>query len=263
MTTVNIGPGIVATPELRAILVQEGDLAAAAGPDAAVRTAYDAATGCPHLEQRILEVAGEGLGPERAPGACDEILFVLAGHGLLHLAGEAHVLEPETGAFIRPGETYTLERTGGEPLVVHSATVPAPPGAGEVECGERRVTVRLAEQQARAATGAREFRLVTDPGVGCASVTQFVGYIPPGRAPDHFHTYDEFIYLLEGEGTLHIGDHHEPLRRGSCIHLTPRLIHSLENGGTGTMRVLGIFRPAGSPAEAYYPDGTLAFDYKS
>jgi hypothetical protein len=24
------------------------------------------------------------------------------------------------------------------------------------------------------------------------------------------------------------------------------------------MRVLGVFRPAGSPAEAYYPDGTLA-----
>jgi hypothetical protein len=24
------------------------------------------------------------------------------------------------------------------------------------------------------------------------------------------------------------------------------------------MKVLGVFRPAGSPAEAYYPDGTLA-----
>jgi hypothetical protein len=24
------------------------------------------------------------------------------------------------------------------------------------------------------------------------------------------------------------------------------------------MLVLGVFRPAGSPAEAYYPDGTLA-----
>jgi hypothetical protein len=24
------------------------------------------------------------------------------------------------------------------------------------------------------------------------------------------------------------------------------------------MQLLGVFRPAGSPAEAYYPDGTLA-----
>ena len=28
--------------------------------------------------------------------------------------------------------------------------------------------------------------------------------------------------------------------------------------GDGDMLVLGVFRPAGSPAEAYYPDGTLA-----
>ena len=61
---------------------------------------------------------------------------------------------------------------------------------------------------------------------------------------------------------LHIGDLHAPLRRGSCIHLTPKLVHSLENTGTTTMRVLGIFRPAGSPAEAYYPDGTLAYKYR-
>ena len=36
------------------------------------------------------------------------------------------------------------------------------------------------------------------------------------------------------------------------------LVHGLENIGPGEMRVLGVFRPAGSPAEAYYPDGTKA-----
>lgn len=263
MSTVNIGPGIHATPARRACVVQAGDLAAAPaapGCSAAVRTAYDAGEGCPHLEQRLLELAGPGPSAPRSPGACDEVLFVLSGHGLLHLDGVAHALEPECGAYIRPGETYELERTGADPLVVHSVTVPEPPS--DVPCGERRVVVRLAEQDARNATGAREFRCVTDPQVGCPSVTQFVGYIPPGRAPDHFHTYDEVIVVLEGEGELHIGDVHEPLRAGSCIHLTPRLVHSLENHGPGTMRVLGIFRPAGSPAEAYYPNGDLAYNYR-
>jgi len=32
-------------------------------------------------------------------------------------------------------------------------------------------------------------------------VTQFIGFIPPGRAPDHFHRYDEVIYILAGEGS--------------------------------------------------------------
>ena len=82
--------------------------------------------------------------------------------------------------------------------------------------------------------------------------------IPPGRAPDHFHRYDEVIYVLEGEGELAIGGRTAPLRAGSCVHLPRTLVHCLANTGVGEMRVLGVFRPAGSPAEAYYPDGTLA-----
>lgn len=245
----------------RANLAYESELVSVKRPGdtASARVVYDAATGCEHLVQHIVTFV-PGRSAERSPGACDEVLFVLSGSGALHLGGEAHPLAPETGAYVRPGETYSVECTGLEPLVVHSVTVPAPPAG--VETGPRRVTIHLDEQEARSATGAREFRYVVDPTVGCPSVTQFVGTIPPGRAPDHFHSYDEVIYLLEGQGVLHIGDLHEPIGRGSCIHLTPRLVHSLENTGSKTMRVLGIFRPAGSPAEAYYPDGTLAYDYK-
>ncbi len=108
------------------------------------------------------------------------------------------------------------------------------------------------------ATAGRQFSLAATPEVGCMSVTQFVGYIPVGRAPDHFHTYDEVVYVLEGEGVLHIDGETAPLAPGSCVHLPARLVHSLENTGSSEMHVLGVFRPAGSPAEAYYPDGTLA-----
>jgi quercetin dioxygenase-like cupin family protein len=108
------------------------------------------------------------------------------------------------------------------------------------------------------ATAGRQFTLLATPETGCASVTQFIGYIPPGRAPDHYHLYDEVVHVLDGEGALHIGGEDAPLRPGSSVHLPARLVHCLENGGPGEMRVLGVFRPAGSPAEAYYPDGTLA-----
>ena len=36
-------------------------------------------------------------------------------------------------------------------------------------------------------------------------------------------------------------------------------LHTLENSGPGVMRVFGVFRPAGSPAAAFYPDGTPAY----
>jgi uncharacterized cupin superfamily protein len=109
-----------------------------------------------------------------------------------------------------------------------------------------------------AATAGREFILGATPQVGCRSATQFVGLVPPGRAPDHFHRYDEVIYVLEGEGVLEIGGERAPLRAGSCVHLPRTLVHCLANTGERELRLLGVFTPAGSPAEAYYPDGTLA-----
>src|SRR5260221_8481527 len=99
------------------------------------------------------------------------------------------------------------------------------------------------------ATSGRQFLLGATPDVGCASVTQFVGLVPPGRAPDHFHTYDEVIYILEGEGLLEIDGEQAPLRAGSSVHLPARLVHCLANTGDSELRLLGVFPPAGSPAQ--------------
>jgi PAS domain S-box-containing protein len=87
----------------------------------------------------------------------------------------------------------------------------------------------------------------------------FLFEVPPGgSSTPQRHLYEEVIYVLEGEGALHIAGESAPLRPGTCIHLPAQLVHCLENTGPGEMQVLGVFRPAGSPAEAYYPDGTRA-----
>ena len=84
--------------------------------------------------------------------------------------------------------------------------------------------------------------------VGCPDVTQFVGVIPPGKAGMHSHTYDEVVYVVEGEGILHLGGREAPLAPGTCIHLPPLEEHCLENTGATPMRVLGVFHPSGDPA---------------
>ena len=124
--------------------------------------------------------------------------------------------------------------------------------------GTTHAVVAVDSVESGAATAGRQFRLLATPELGCRSVTQFLGYIPVVRAPDHFHKYDEVVYVLEGEGKLHIDGETAPLRTGSCVHLPAGIVHCLENVGPGEMRVLGVFRPAGSPAEAYYPDGMAA-----
>ena len=97
-------------------------------------------------------------------------------------------------------------------------------------------------------TGDRRFRVLFGPGNGCEAATQFVGEIPPGRAPLHSHTYDEVVLVLTGEGVLHAGPAEHPIAPGACIHLPPGQQHCLENTGAETLWVLGVFHPGGSPA---------------
>jgi len=54
--------------------------------------------------------------------------------------------------------------------------------------------------------------------------------------------------VLRGTGIAHIGGGEQPLAPGTCLHLPPGLPHCLENTGTDTLRVLGVFHPADSPA---------------
>jgi quercetin dioxygenase-like cupin family protein len=209
------------------------------------------------LEQSIVECRPGEL-HRRAAGECEEVLFVLSGDGSLELDGTSHALEPESGAYLAPGEQYSLS-AAGEPLRIVAVRLPnpEPPATNDTR---RAVVRRLADQDAQAATSEREFRIVADPSTGLRSATHFVGYIPIARAPEHFHTYDEVIYVLDGEGVLHTEGGDRPLAPGSEIELPARTVHCLENSGPGLMRVVAVFRPAGSPAAAYHPDGTPAHE---
>jgi mannose-6-phosphate isomerase-like protein (cupin superfamily) len=202
---------------------------------------------CPEFRQRLLRF--DGAGEERRDTERDEVLYVLEGNGAAAVGDATHALEPGTSLFLARGTPWRVESADG--LLLLSVLVEEPLPATETDAvvvgGER-----------GPATAGREFTLLARPENGCRSVTQFVGHIPPGRAPDHFHRYDEVVYVLAGEGELHVDGESAPLRPGSCVHLPARLVHCLENHGPGEMHVLGVFRPAGSPAEAYYPDGTAA-----
>jgi quercetin dioxygenase-like cupin family protein len=195
------------------------------------------------LTQRLGLLAGE----HHEAGA-DEVVYVLEGSGRMTVADEVHELRPGVAIFVARGLPWSAEGDArGVSVLVHDPE----PSTGHA-------VVDLHAVETGTATAGRQFLLGATPEVGCASVTQFIGLVPPGRAPDHFHTYDEVIYVLEGEGFLEIDGEQAPLRAGSCVHLPARLVHCLANTGDSELRLLGVFRPAGSPAEAYYPDGTPA-----
>jgi quercetin dioxygenase-like cupin family protein len=206
---------------------------------ATTRVTIDRSAGSERLEQRVLRLE-EGRVARRAPEGRHELLYVVSGGGRLLTDGASHALEPGTGAFLLAGEEHELE---GNDLVLVSVTAPV-----EADGGRRGVIVRYDDRPVLGAGKDREFRYLVNQDVGCREVTQFVGTIPPGRAPMHSHDYDEVVYVLEGEGVLHIAGTSTPIGPGSCIHLPPRELHCLENVGAAPMRVLGVFHPSGDPA---------------
>jgi mannose-6-phosphate isomerase-like protein (cupin superfamily) len=214
-------------------------------------------TGSAWLEQSVLELASGGS-CTRTTGDAEEVMFVLAGHGTLRFAGESHPLEPEAGAYLPPGAQYELATPDDEELLILSVRIPEPVNsAGDVT--DAAMVRLLADQDPEDATTDRWFRIISDPSTGLRSATHFVGYIPTERAPDHFHTYDEVIYVLDGVGSFSAAGQSWALGPGSCIALPARTVHCLHNTGADVMRVVAVFRPAGSPAAAYYPDGTPAY----
>lgn len=201
------------------------------------------------LRAHVLEQVAARLAPgetirRRLDGA-HEVLFVSSGAGSLTVNGEAHVLAAETAAFLVEGDEIEIAAEAPAGLEVIGTRFP-PESQDPVRS---RVTVRCADRPAQSAGIGREFRLLVDEEAGCREVTQFVGVVPPGRAPMHSHAYDELAYVVEGRGALHWEDGTKvPVRRGSCIHF-PRLVrHSLENLGETPLRIMGVFHPSGSPA---------------
>ena len=205
----------------------------------------DSSPGAPGLARHMVQVpAGRHFDGTAAAGG--ELWFVVAGQGSVTINGAAGpALQPDRGLQIPPGAAFSAS-ADGQDLQLDVVSLPAAEGGDDADPG-RAVHSDLADCEVER-TGDREFRVLFGPGRGCSVATQFVGEIPPSRAPEHSHPYDEVVLILSGTGVAHIGGSQHPLEPGICLHLPPGLPHCLENPGPGTLRVLGVFHPADSPA---------------
>lgn len=227
----------------------EGTTEALPSGGGSIRVTIDGAVGCRNLVQRLIGIRGLAREERTTPGS-EEIGYVASGAGRLLAGDQTLALEKGTGFLVPPGTPFRLQ--SDEPLVVVSVLCPPPSGAaasGPPGEAARCVAVRTADRQPLSAGENRYFKLLVDPSVGCRGVTQFVGFIEQSRAPEHVHDYEEIVHVLEGRGTLHAAGERIPFERGSAIFLAPGTPHCLENGTRGTLQLLGVFSPAGSPAD--------------
>ena len=201
------------------------------------------ANGAQAISLRVLEFR-PGTSPALQNDASDEVLYLVEGNCTVVIEGNAYELEPATGVYVRPRQSWHIETQDVARFVssqcpeTEGSTHQAPP------------IVRLSDRRSLP-TADRWYRVLVDQKVGSEQVTQFVGSIPPGRAPDHFHEYEEVLFILRGEGRMWAGETNTPIGPGSCVYLPKRQVHCVENTGAGELRLLGVFYPAGSPAVRY------------
>ncbi len=218
----------------------------------------DRERGSEALSFRVLRCR-PGESPRFATPSCGDVMYVVSGTATIIVDGVRHPVAPDTGFFLRPGTCWSVVVEGPQPVVLASSQCPDP-GRGDPRvtgAGAGNTTglprVHLSERK-RAATADRWYCVMVDQKLGSSQVTQFVGAIPPGRAPDHFHHYEEAIYILAGQGRMWAGQRATEVAPGSVIFLPRTQVHCLENTGTGELRLLGVFYPAGSPANRYDPE---------
>jgi quercetin dioxygenase-like cupin family protein len=192
-------------------------------------------------------VPGQSL--ETGTAKDDALLFVFAGDGMVSMADSQAV---HAGAAVLVLASETAKLTAGKDGL---AAVRASIGPGvdrHAALGPRKTVVPIERVDAGSATGKRSFQVLFGPHNGSTRATLFVGYIPPGAAPWHYHLYDEIVWIWRGEGRFHTRAGVEPLAAGSAFRITPREVHIVENtSATDELVVVGLFTPAGSPSAAY------------
>jgi mannose-6-phosphate isomerase-like protein (cupin superfamily) len=233
-------------------------------------------TADPNVEERVLLDSGDyaealtassmrirsGTSLTRTAVDADQLIFVSEGEGVFHFSDGDSRAQRGIAILIRAGEQWSVT---GESLAMLLFEIPqGGPNARRLAApmGSFTRSVTQGNSTRGQATGNREFEVLFDASNGSSGATMFVGFIPPSGAPAHYHLYDEVCYIVQGQGRLIVGESSQPISAGSAFVVSPRLLHSLVNESAEFLWILGIFRPQGTPAAAYYPDGRPAPGYE-
>ncbi len=215
----------------------------------------DGDSGASAMSQYRVRVDHGNRAVRRFPDA-DCVLFVLKGRGSVVIGPNRFSLVPECGACVRPGEAFSIVPVDGAlelllticPQSREGEWLDHMPEDFDDEYPER---VVLVDEKKRQATGDRFYQVLVDAAAGSKQVTQFIGVIPQSKSPQHFHTYEEVITVLSGDGLMWAGEQSTPIRTGSMIYLPRKQSHCLECRSKKGMHLIGHFYPAGSPAVRY------------
>jgi quercetin dioxygenase-like cupin family protein len=201
------------------------------------------------LAMSILRVA-KGASATIGPEAADTVVFGLDGGAeVADLTDEALAARYGSAVLVLKGERAVFSATqDGFAAIVMTVDASADEHAS---LGERKHLVQLDLGSGSSATSGRSYQVLFGADNGLNRATLFVGVVPTGAAPWHFHNYDEIVCILSGGGVYRVAEGDHPTRSLSTFRITPRTVHINENSSDADMLVLGLFTPSGSPSAAF------------
>jgi quercetin dioxygenase-like cupin family protein len=185
------------------------------------------------------------------------VLYLTAGNALINIAGCEFQANKGSGVHIRCGEAFSLMNESNYKVCLTATVCPGTEdfqlSSADLNGFDDRYPVRVidAKHSEKQDTGDRFYQLLIGPQTSSGNVTQFIGMIPLSKAPEHFHLYEEAIYILSGSGHMWAGESQAAVRKGSMIFLPAEQAHCLECTDPAGMLLVGSFYPAGSPAVNY------------
>ena len=93
----------------------------------------------------------------------------------------------------------------------------------------------------------RDHKMIIGPDNFGKSTTMCFGVadFPPNQhAPAHVHEeQEEILYVLQGTGEMYFDDKPEKIKKGTCMFVPAKVIHSISNSSDEVLKVIYVFSP--------------------
>jgi quercetin dioxygenase-like cupin family protein len=217
----------------------------------------------------ILSISG-GLEVPMHRHTSAEVLYVLSGEGVIYGldgAKKGTAVTAGSAIFIKAGTAHGFVHKGNDPIILVQLYAPGGPEArfrGKKTDSTTAVSAKEQKRRPRKfakplvvetsapaplsiAGGKADVRILFDRS-SAGDDAAYLGTLSgkPGlEVPLHVHeTSTELLYLIEGEGTMVVGDTTIEVQAGDAIQIPPGVWHSFKSGASA-LKALQYYTPSG------------------
>ncbi|MES1261110.1 MAG: cupin domain-containing protein [Acidobacteriota bacterium] len=193
---------------------------------------------------------------------CEEMFVIFDGEAQFTIDGRTSTLKGPAGALCRAGHMHAIYNATDKPVQWMNINVTNVKGKYDAfNLGDARVgapldeipvfmTMRLDKTLLKPAAG-MQYRRALPPDVFNTSWSYVDHAVVPHGAssPKERHEgVEEFYYVMNGDGTAHVGAETAPVHQGDAVPVLLNEIHSFENTGTSDLElmIVGIARMKGA-----------------